>query len=264
MPDIVHNFIENDGVRLCLEQRGSGSRHVLFAHGWISSRRMWYDVAQRLDMQKYTLHLLDFRGCGLSDRPAEGYDLAGWASDLRKALAVIPAAVTLVAHSMGARMAQFLAAERPANLERLILAAPRSATASAPNPKQHALAAAAFGSRSKIEAFQRAAMGRSVPDETMERIIDDALICAREAWFTWFDAGVSEDFTDRLARISVPSLAIAGARDPLASPSRIKREVHDAIPNCVFLIMREAGHNLPVERPDEIASAIDLFATEDS
>jgi len=35
-------FVENGGVQLCMERRGNGPRHVLFLHGWISARRMWY------------------------------------------------------------------------------------------------------------------------------------------------------------------------------------------------------------------------------
>ncbi|GAC1390383.1 MAG: alpha/beta hydrolase [Vulcanimicrobiaceae bacterium] len=255
----VHTFIQNGDVALCLERRGHGPRHILFAHGWISSRRMWYEVAERLDAVQYTLHLLDFRGAGLSDRPESGHDLAGYLSDLQAALESIDAPTTLVAHSMGARIAQYLASTQPPNLERLILVAPGVAKGSRPNEKQGLLARAAFGSRKKIERFQRAAMAAPVSERAMERIIDDALVAQREAWFTWFEHGRSEDFSSRLAQIRVPALAIAGEKDPLAPPSRIKRDVSAMIPGCVFLMLRDAGHNLPVEKPEEIAGALARF-----
>lgn len=255
----VHTFIDHDGVRLCLERRGTGSRHVLFAHGWISSRRMWYDVVDRLDLQKFTVHLLDFRGCGISDRPETGHDLAGYASDLRAALQSVPGPAAIVAHSMGGRIAQFIATERPENLRRMILVAPGVAAASRPNEKQRALALAAFGSREKIERFQRAAMGVAVEEESMARIVDDALVAQREVWFM-APGGRTLDFSDRLAHIEVPVLAIAAEKDPLAPPSRVKRDVANVIPGCVFLMLRNAGHNLPVEAPDEIAGAVERFA----
>lgn len=260
MTQTVHRFVDHDGVRLCLERRGNGPQHVLFVHGWISSRRMWYDVADKLDPQRYTLHLLDFRGCGLSDRPPEGHSLGGYAADLRAALRSVEAPVALVGHSMGARVAQFVAIDRPANLQRMILVAPGIAGSMKPNEKQRALALGAFGSRERIEQFQRAAMGRAVAYEPMERIVDDALICQREAWFTSFDELRALDFSAQLQHIAVPVMAIAGAKDPLAPPSRVKRDVASAIPGCVFLMLREAGHNLPVETPDEIAGAVERFA----
>ncbi|MGZ3496802.1 MAG: alpha/beta fold hydrolase [Vulcanimicrobiaceae bacterium] len=257
--DLVHNFIEHDGVRLCLERRGAGPRHILLAHGWISARRMWYDVAKRLDPNAYTLHLLDFRGCGLSDRPMEGHDLEGYASDLRAALQSIDAPVTLVGHSMGGKISQYVATEHPANLERLILLAPGTARAVRLNEKHRQLSLEAFGNRRKIEAFQRAAMAREIPGVSLQRLVDDALVGQREAWFGWYDRGRSADFFDRLSRIGVPAIAVAGAKDPLAPPSRVKKDVSEAISGCLFMTLRNAGHNLPVETPDEVAGIIERF-----
>ncbi|MBV8749889.1 MAG: alpha/beta fold hydrolase, partial [Candidatus Eremiobacteraeota bacterium] len=103
-------LVENGEVTLALEVRGHGPRALLFAHGWISARRMWYEVVDRLDPARFTAHLLDFRGAGLSDRPLTGHDLDGYASDLRAALAAVGPAV-VVAHSMGGKVAQYVATE---------------------------------------------------------------------------------------------------------------------------------------------------------
>lgn len=261
MNDSVHRFIANDGISLCVERRGSGSRRVLFAHGWISSRRMWYDVVERLDLNRYTCDLLDFRGCGLSDRPARGHDLEGYASDLRAALEAMEGPVTIVAHSMGGKLAQYIASERPANLARLILVAPGTAKATRFTEKHRQMTVEAYGSRERIERFQRAAMAHELPSRTMERLVDDALIAQHEHWIGWYDRGRGIDFIDRLARIDVPTLAIAGAKDPIAPPPGIKRNVAEAIPGALFVVLRSAGHNLPVEAPDDIAAAVDRFAT---
>ncbi|MBV8636494.1 MAG: alpha/beta hydrolase [Candidatus Eremiobacteraeota bacterium] len=252
-------FIRNGDVALCVERRGSGSRSILFAHGWISSRRMWYDVAQRLDTSEFTMHFLDFRGCGLSDRPEQGHDLEGYASDLRLALASIDAPVTLVAHSMGGKLAQYIAAQRPSNLERLILVAPGTAKATRFPEKHRALTLAAYGSRERIERFQRAAMSREPAPESMMRIVDDALIAQYEHWIGWYDRGRGIDFMDRLPEIAVPALVLAGAKDPLALPQRVRRDCAGAISGALYVLLREAGHNLPIEAPDDVASAIRQF-----
>lgn len=253
-------FIENDGVELCLERRGSGASHVLFLHGWISARRMWFDVAERLDLERFTLHLLDFRGCGLSDRPMHGHTLEGYVSDARAALAAIGEPAMIAGHSMGGKVAQYLASERPPQLQKLLLVAPGTAAGGRPSERQRALAVETFGSRSKIEAFQRAAMGVAVPEERMRRIVEDALVAQREAWFGWYDRGRFTGFHERLASIAVPTLCVGGAKDPLVPPSRLKREVAQAIPGSLFVTLRNAGHNLPVETPEEIAGALARFA----
>lgn len=221
---------------------------------------MWLDVATFLDPAQFTLHLLDFRGCGLSDRPRDGHDLAGYASDLRTAMASICAEVTLVGHSMGGKLAQYVAAERPPNLRRLLLVAPGSARATRFPERHRAMTLEAYGSRTRIERFQRAAMAREVLPVTMARIVDDALLCQFEHWIGWYDRGRSVDFSDRVASIGVPTLVMGGAKDPLAPAIVVKRDVAAAIPGALFVTVRDAGHNLPIEVPAEIAAAISGFA----
>lgn len=250
-------YLDNHGVSLAFESRGSGSRHLLFAHGWISSRRMFYDVIDRLDPLAFTSHLLDFRGSGLADRPADGYDLAGYGSDLRTALGACEAPVTLVAHSMGAKIAQYVALEPPANLARLVLVAPGASKALPLNERHRDLALETFGHRARIERFQRAAMIRAIPETTMERIVDDALVASREAWFGWYERGRSEDFSDRIATIALPTLVVAGENDPLAPPARVRRDVATPIPGATMITLRAVGHNIPVEMPDELAQIVD-------
>jgi len=220
---------------------------------------MWYEVAARLDPSRVTMHLLDFRGCGLSDRPREGHGFDDYAGDLRAALAAIDAPVTLAGHSMGGKLAQFIAAERPSNLERLILVAPGSAAAARPAAAHRARTLETYGSRERIERFTRAVMQREVAADVMERVVDDALVASYEHWIGWYDRGRTFDFSDRLARIAVPVLAIAASNDPLAPASRIKREVTNAIDGALFVELHNAGHNLPVETPDDIAEAIRRF-----
>jgi pimeloyl-ACP methyl ester carboxylesterase len=253
-------FLDNDGVQLCVERRGSGSRHVLFLHGWISARRMWFEVAERLDPQHFTVHLLDFRGSGLSDRPASGHHVMGYAADALAALRAIDAPVTIVGHSMGGRVAQYVATQRPSQLQRLILVAPGAAGGPRVNKRRSTLALEAWGSRKRIEAFQRAAMRIDVTAGVMQRIVDDALVAQREVWFGDPDHHTTIDFSDKLGEIAVPTLCIAGEKDPLAPPARVRTDVVQRIPGALFVTFRNAGHNLPIETPGEIAGAITRFA----
>ncbi len=248
-------YLRNGDVSLALETRGDGPRALLFVHGWISGRRMWYDVVERLDPSRFTAYLLDFRGAGLSDRPLLGHDLEGYASDLQTALAAVGPAI-VVAHSMGGKIAQYVATLGDLNVERLVLVAPGVARAVTMSAQHRGLAEQAFGSRVRIEAFQRAAMRRPISPPTMERIVDDALIAQREHWFGWYDHGRLADFADQLDRIAVPAIVVAGEHDPLAPPARVKREVAERIAGALFVKLHNAGHNLPVETPDEIAGIL--------
>jgi pimeloyl-ACP methyl ester carboxylesterase len=252
-------YVDNGEVTLALETRGNGPRALLFVHGWISGRRMWYEVVERLDPARFTAHLLDFRGAGLSDRPAEGHDLEGYASDLRAALREVGPCV-VVAHSMGGKIAQYVAAEGNLDLERLVLVAPGSARAVRMSEQHRRIAEAAFGSRRRIERFQRAAMYREPSAEAMERIVDDALVAQREHWFGWYDRGRTAEFSERLGRIAIPVAVVVGDRDPLAPPARVKRDVAERIGGAILVNLRDAGHNLPIEAPDAIAGLVERVA----
>jgi pimeloyl-ACP methyl ester carboxylesterase len=160
---------------------------------------------------------------------------------------------------MRGKVAQYLAVQRPPNLEKLVLVAPGTAAGGHPSERHRRIALETYGSRAKIEAFQRAGMSRTLRPQIMERIVEDALVAQREHWYGWYDRGRFEAFTDRLAHIGVPVLCIGGAKDALVPPSRLKREVAAAIPGCLHITLRDAGHNLPVETPAEIAQAISSF-----
>jgi pimeloyl-ACP methyl ester carboxylesterase len=254
-------YVRNGDVSIALETRGTGQTHVLFAHGWISSRRMWYDVASRLDLERYTLHMFDFRGAGESDRPEGGHNLEGYASDLRAVIESIEAPLALVAHSMGGKIAQYVALAPPPNLKRLILVAPGSARAVPLDERHRALALRAFGSRKRIAQFQRGAMTRDIPQESFERIITDALIGQREAWFNWYDHGRTADFAARLAEIALPVIVMGADKDPLAPPARLRTNVIEPIAGALSVMLHGVGHNIPVEAPAELAGLIDRFCT---
>jgi pimeloyl-ACP methyl ester carboxylesterase len=217
---------------------------------------MWYDVADRLDLERYTLAMLDLRGAGLSDRPATGHDLEGYASDVRTAVARFDGPVTLVGHSAGGKIAQYVATQAPANLARLVLLAPGTARGIPANPKHRVLTERAFGSRRRIEAFQRGAMAAAISDEAMERIVEDALVVQREAWFGWYDHGRTANFADRLGSIAVPTSVLVGEADPLTPASRLEREVVEKIRGATLTRLPGVGHNLPVESPQEVVDLL--------
>jgi pimeloyl-ACP methyl ester carboxylesterase len=58
----------------CLHCRivGSGARPVLLLHGFAASQHTWDDLIPLFPPEEFTLHLLDLKGHGGSDKPADG------------------------------------------------------------------------------------------------------------------------------------------------------------------------------------------------
>ncbi len=255
LPIVAQRFtLIHEDVQLIGEQRLRGPLHLVFAHGWISSRRMWDEVLALLPEQvSYTT--FDFRGCGQSDRPVQGHDLLGYAKDLRAILETLAVPVVLVGHSMGARVAQYVATQAPANIQGLILVAPGVAGSTVVVPRHRELMVRAYGSRRRIHAFQRGAMVRELAPQVMERLVDDALLAQYEHWLGWYDHGRTLDFSAQLARVTVPVQLIAGEQDPLIPLGRLERELLNAYPQARLHVIGGAGHNLAVEAPNELVES---------
>jgi pimeloyl-ACP methyl ester carboxylesterase len=247
---------------LHLETRGRGPYHLLFTHGWMSSRRMWYEVADLFDPTQYTLHLLDFHGSGLSSRTTERHTLEGYAQDARQALSQLaPNAVLAVGHSAGGKILQYVASHRPPpNLHALALVAPGTAAAYPANPRHRQRTEEAYGSPERIRTFILASMSQPVPEPTLKRLIEDALQSQREAWMGWYDHGRTTDFSQALSMIRIPTLILGGTQDAIATPERLRTEVADKIAQARLQIIPGAGHNLPVEAPQAVAQALAQFA----
>jgi pimeloyl-ACP methyl ester carboxylesterase len=69
------------------------------------------------------------------------------------------------------------------------------------------------------------------------------------------------DITEFLPRIVVPTLAIAGREDPAAPPAE-SQIIAERIPNARLLVIEQANHLVPAEKPREVAEAIRSFLRE--
>ncbi|MGN1288046.1 MAG: alpha/beta fold hydrolase [Bradyrhizobium sp.] len=120
MTDIA---LDNHGIRLAASVHGpTDGEPILFLHGLSLSRDTWEEIAGRLK-DRYRVWTLDFRGHGHSDR-APDYDLAGYVSDAKTALAAIGRPAVIVGHSLGGCVAGALAQSGDANVRAAFLEDP--------------------------------------------------------------------------------------------------------------------------------------------
>lgn len=81
---------------------------------------------------------------------------------------------------------------------------------------------------------------------------------AQVAGALWRTAG-SIDLVPAARLISVPSLVIAGARDRVL-PAHHSRRLAETLPDVELRELEDVGHVAMLERPDEVAAALDAFA----
>ena len=115
--------VAGDGVRLHARDWGGSGPVVLLLHGLASNARIWDGVAPRLVGAGLRVAALDLRGHGASDQPGSGYDFASVGRDLAAALDGLGLErPVLVGHSWGANVALQFAADRPGTVAGLVLA----------------------------------------------------------------------------------------------------------------------------------------------
>jgi pimeloyl-ACP methyl ester carboxylesterase len=74
----------------------------------------------------------------------------------------------------------------------------------------------------------------------------------------YLDAFLDHDTTNRLPKITAPTLVLAGGRDSTARPP-LGRAVAELIPNAQFQVMQEEAHQPFQEVPEEWNARVDDF-----
>jgi pimeloyl-ACP methyl ester carboxylesterase len=213
----------------------------------------------------------DARGHGESGRPADDYAPADFTAD---ALAVLDAVgierAVMVGHSMGGLHSINLAARHPERVRALVIvdASPDPLPAGA-DRAQRLLTGRPARFRDRVEA--RAYLERTSPGYPAAVYENRLAFAFREengelVWRSDPSAleqimrgrTPTEDRWGALARIECPTLVVRGTRSNVLSED-VAHEMVRSLPDGRLMEL-DAGHNVPLDRPRELADATVLLA----
>ena len=256
-------FVEVDGMRVHVRDRGAGSPLVLL-HGSNASLYTWEGWAREL-AGEHRVITLDLPGHGLTGPdPHDRYsarDMAEFVDHVVAALGV--ARFSLGGNSMGGHVAWVYALAHPDRLESLILVDAAGLPRQEPPPFIFRLAArpvmgkllGLLTPRFLVAANLRNAYGDPgrITDELVERYYD-LLLRQGNRRATRIRLSQHDDpaGADRLAELRLPVLILWGARDRWILPKYGQR-FRDAIPGAKLVVLEGLGH-VPMEE-DPVASA---------
>lgn len=239
--------------RLIDEGRGPA---LLFLHHFGGSRRSWTGVINRLS-GRHRCIAPDLPGFGTAAQrpgPFTTAATAGWIMALIDDLGISD--YRIVGHSMGGKIALAVAARRPRGLRGLVLLASSPPTPE-PIPEPHrAQLLASWGDRAALAAVVEKISVRPLSRSDRERQVADMLTASKAAWEAWLNHGSREDISSSLNAIDVPMAVVAGGGDQIIPPELLRRELVQRVPGATMTVVWGAGHLLPVEARDEVASAI--------
>ncbi|TDC80993.1 alpha/beta hydrolase [Micromonospora sp. KC606] len=219
---------------------GGDAPPVVLVHGLAVSHRYLTPLAVAL-ATTHPVYAPDLPGFGLTEHPERAYDVSGHAAFLAAWLDTyrMPP-VCLVGHSFGAEVAAALAARRPEAVRALVLAGPTTDPTARSRTGQ---------------------VGRWLVD-TLREAPMQAPILLRDVWdarpwrvYATLTHSVRNPVEQDLARVTAPTLVVAGTRDPVVPPAW-RRQVTRLVPDARPVDVSGAAHNVATTAPRQVADAI--------
>lgn len=234
---------------------------MVLLHGVGLDHTMWEPAAALL-ADRFTVITPDLPGHGSRPPASDGVTLADLADEVA---GEIPAGSHLVGFSLGALVAQYLALHRPELVATLTSVS--SVCHRTPEERASVLArlraAETDFAASASASLERWYEGTDVAPAWVGRTestlrandVGSFLNCYRV--FATADAELGPD----LGAITVPALAVTGENDPGSTPEMTYR-LASALPDCRAVVIPQARHMLPVERPEAFVGSLTTFIGE--
>jgi pimeloyl-ACP methyl ester carboxylesterase len=252
-----------------------GGPPVLLVHGWLSSSRIWDQLAPRL-AQRFTVYTLDLTGFGESDKPLSGYGVRNGSRLLYAFCAHFGLTRTgVIGHDLGGAMAVKLAADHPDVVGRLVLVATPADDDQIDLPTPLWLATLPvlgpiFYTLGRVaQPLRRLWMRAFVadPQDLTEEVVEDAGRSTPAAASQTLSISRREISRGRLVRqariIKIPLLLVAGEEDQIVDPQAVGAWGH-SVDQAEVCLLDECGHLPMIECTAEFNAQVLAFLTGDA
>ena len=232
---------------------------LVFINSLGTDLRLWQAVVELLAPSWHCLRF-DTRGHGLSDAPAGEYSLEQLTADLLALLdhLRIDRAI-LVGSSLGGMMAQQLAITQPQRVAALVLANSASKMGDKQLWQQRSASVASGGLESIADAVLERWFAHDFLVSEDLHIWRNMLTRTPAAGYIGCCAALAAaDFSEQLAKISAPTLVIAGSEDRAAPPETV-RATAAKISGASFVEIPQVGHLPSVETPTQFTQLLSNF-----
>lgn len=254
-------------------------RTILAIHGFRGNHNgLKYILA---GLEDFRIVIPDLPGFGESQpMPSHRHDVDGYSDFVVEFTSKLGlAGSTLLGHSFGTIVAGHVVAEHPHLFSRLILInpiaiSPRNGIIQAPFTKlteayywlgthlpesagQRVIKSKAFNlitSLTLISTTDRKLVKRVYSHHLSDLKLPHHRTVIAES----FEASIKKTVLDDAARITLPTLMIAGEKDAMVPASR-QRKLHAKLPNARLILIPKVGHLIHLETPEVASSAIADF-----
>jgi len=237
----------------------AGAAVVVLSNSLGATWDMWEPQLPALT-SRFRVLRYDQRGHGATATPGPGpYTIDRLGADLIELLDHLELArASLTGVSLGGMVALWVAVHHPERVERLVLAC----TAAELGPPESWLERAAAVRASSPSSLRAALLGRWFTPGYPQRhpgvtALVDRMLGATDAegYAGCCEAIAAMDQRGDLARVSAPTLVVAGAEDPVTPPARAQ-ELQSGIAGASLLVLPGAAHLANIEQADAFNAAL--------
>lgn len=259
-------YLNVNDINLFYKSIGEGAP-VIFLHGLGSSTRDW-EWQIPYFAQFYRVIVVDARGHGQSDKPTEPYSVPLFAADIIAfihALNIAP--VHLVGISMGGMIALQIGIDAPELLKTMVVVNSNPALRIQTLKEklmlaQRLLIVKLLGMR-QMGVFLSKRLFPLPEQADLRKIFADRWAeNDKRAYLNAMRGLVNWDVTDRLPQITCPVLVVAAEND--YTPIAEKRAYTATLPRAELVVVPEANHATPAEKPDAFNKIVHTFLKQHS
>lgn len=270
----AHHGIFKD-TALHVDDTGGPGRPVVLIHGWPLSGEAFTLQVPALQEAGYRVITYDRRGFGRSDKPLTGYGYDRLTKDLHSILTALDLQdVTLVGFSMGGgEVARYVGLFGSERLRSVVFASavPPYLLKTPDNPDGPLEPAAAAKMAAQLTAdrdsfwdqfvteFYSANGVLKVTEEQRQEALTLALQSSKAAALEAMTAFGTTDFSDDLARITLPTLVLHGDSDATVPFEGSGARTLVAVPQSELVLLSDAPHGCNVSHADEWNRALVAF-----
>lgn len=283
--DAYVSLPERGGLRLHYLDWGGDGPPIVLLHGLSSSSRIW-DLMAPFLTDKYHVIAVDQRSHGQSDRPDDGYDFRNTTADVAELIRYLGLArPVVVGHSWGANVALQLAHDYPDLVRGIVLVdggfIERSKDATWEQAEKEMRPPDIDGTPvERFLSYVRNFPGAKTVDPAKfeQMVLSNFLVRDGKVYRPLaipnhmkiaraiFDQRPSE----LLPEVKVPVLIVPAVREGESEQEKRWQEyrelglaaIHEVRPDIRVVRMEDTVHDVPVQRPKELAAVIAEFASE--
>lgn len=236
---------------------------IIASHSFGFSRTEWDEVGELLS-PTFRLIALDAPGFGEASA-LTGHSIEQMARQFAETINQLDLdRYVLLGHSMTGKVMSILASRMGAQLglrgtpEKLVLLTPTPLGEEVGGQDLRDALLAQTKTRENAEQFVSDRSALALAPDVRERAINAYLQTSRAAWEAWLNDGVNEDWIERCAPITVPTLVIAADRDPVWGIDMQQRLTMPHLGNASITTI-DSGHLVPMEAPHQLAEMLASF-----